>query len=245
MSAPGRLLAAVLASAAAHGAMLAGLLAADRPPRRATVTSVRLVELAFDRMPAASGEGPAPMHPPGGPPFPPSPERTPEKTSGTSARSTSPRGETSGTFARSTFARTFARSEAAGTPASDGEDGSAAPGKEDGARQGAQGEHGLASTVRQGDGQGGGVDPRLAELHRRLAEAAARCYPPAAQRLRLQGEVPLRFCLDAHGGASGLSLLGTTGSDLLDRSALECVVPGAEPLPALAGCFQVAVRFGG
>jgi protein TonB len=93
---------------------------------------------------------------------------------------------------------------------------------------------------------GGGVgDARLGELHRRLAEAAARCYPEAARRFRLTGEVPLRFCLDGRGTARAVSLEGSTGSPLLDRSALECVVPGAEPLPGFEGCFLVPVRFGG
>jgi periplasmic protein TonB len=92
---------------------------------------------------------------------------------------------------------------------------------------------------------GGGSASLLGELHRRLSEAATRCYPPAARRLRLRGEVPLRFCLDAAGSASALSLEGSTGSPVLDRSALECVVPGAAPLPGVVGCFQVAVRFGG
>jgi TonB family protein len=86
---------------------------------------------------------------------------------------------------------------------------------------------------------------RLGELHRRLAEAAARCYPTAAQRFRLTGEVPLHFCLDAAGVATALSLEGSTGSALLDRSALECVVAGAQPLSGFEGCFLVPVRFGG
>lgn len=93
---------------------------------------------------------------------------------------------------------------------------------------------------------GSGVaDARLGELHRRLAEAAARCYPEAARRFRLTGEVPLRFCLDGRGTAKAVSLEGSTGSPLLDRSALECVVPGAEPLSGFEGCFLVPVRFGG
>jgi TonB family protein len=86
---------------------------------------------------------------------------------------------------------------------------------------------------------------RLGELHRRLAEAAVRCYPAAARRFRLRGEVPLHFCLDAGGAATALSLEGSTGSPLLDRSALECVVPGAQPLSGFEGCFLVPVRFGG
>jgi TonB family protein len=86
---------------------------------------------------------------------------------------------------------------------------------------------------------------RLGELHHRLAEAAARCYPQAARRFRLQGEVPVHFCLDAAGTATALSLEGSTGSALLDRSALECVVQGAAPLSGFEGCFLVPVHFGG
>jgi TonB family protein len=109
-----------------------------------------------------------------------------------------------------------------------------------------------AVEARTGAGVGAGamgVGPasgaRLEELHRRLAEAAARCYPLAARRFRLTGEVPLHFCLDAAGAATALSLEGSTGSALLDRSALECVVAGAQPLSGFEGCFLVPVRFGG
>ena len=94
-------------------------------------------------------------------------------------------------------------------------------------------------------GVGGVSQERLGELHRRLAEAAERCYPAAARRFRLRGEVVLHFCLDAAGAATALSLEGSTGSPLLNRSALECVVPGAQPLSGFEGCFLVPVRFGG
>jgi periplasmic protein TonB len=213
VSPPGRLVAAVLVSAAVHAALLGVLLVAGRPPGAATITSVRLVEVAVDGAAVASAEAPA----------------SPRRGKG-SARP---------------FAAEVARPEAP-TPSPEADRGQGAPGEGLEAAAGSGTE--VGGGAREGGGPGaagGGADPRLAELHRRLAEAAARCYPPAAQRLRLRGEVPLRFCLDAQGGASGLSLLGTTGSTLLDRSALECVVPGAEPLPPLAGCFQVAVRFGG
>jgi TonB family protein len=108
---------------------------------------------------------------------------------------------------------------------------------------GATGEAGPASV--RGTGVGGASRERLGELHRRLAEAAERCYPAAARRFRLRGEVVLHFCLDAAGAATALSLEGSTGSPLLNRSALECVVPGAQPLSGFEGCFLVPVRFGG
>jgi TonB family protein len=107
----------------------------------------------------------------------------------------------------------------------------------------ATGEAGPASV--RGTGVGGASQERLGELHRRLAEAAEHCYPAAARRFRLRGEVVLHFCLDAAGAATALSLEGSTGSPLLNRSALECVVPGAQPLSGFEGCFLVPVRFGG
>jgi len=55
--------------------------------------------------------------------------------------------------------------------------------------------------------------------------------------------VPLHFGLDAAGRPSDVRLLGTTGSELLDRAARDCVVPGALPLPPVPGCYTVEVRF--
>jgi TonB family protein len=107
----------------------------------------------------------------------------------------------------------------------------------------ARSEGGPASV--RGTGVGGVSQERLGELHRRLAEAAERCYPAAARRFRLRGEVMLHFCLDAAGATTALGLEGSTGSPLLNRSALECVVPGAQPLSGFEGCFLVPVRFGG
>src|SRR5262249_24079316 len=69
----------------------------------------------------------------------------------------------------------------------------------------------------------GEASDRVAELHRRLAESAQRCYPSAARRLRLRGEVGLHFCLSEQGRASVASLRGSTGSALLDAAARECV----------------------
>jgi TonB family protein len=93
-----------------------------------------------------------------------------------------------------------------------------------------------------GPGRAGGfVD--AAELHRRLDASAQRCYPAAALRFRLEGEVPINFCLDGSGGLSTVTLQGSTGSPILDRAAQGCVVQGAVPLPATSGCYDVQVRF--
>jgi len=96
-------------------------------------------------------------------------------------------------------------------------------------------------------GSAGGSGPRslLGELSARLARSAARCTPAGVVRSSRGGapEVPLHFCLDGAGRPSAVGLEGTTGSELLDRAARDCVVPGAAPLPPLPGCYTVAVRF--
>jgi outer membrane biosynthesis protein TonB len=98
---------------------------------------------------------------------------------------------------------------------------------------------------RPGGSTGTSESSLLEALSRRLAWSAERCAPQAAVRLARHGVpgVPLRFCLDAAGRPSGVGLLGTTGSELLDRAARDCVVPGALPLPPAPGCYTVEVRF--
>jgi hypothetical protein len=85
----------------------------------------------------------------------------------------------------------------------------------------------------------------LAALSQRLAWSAARCAPAEVVRTVRHAVpgVPLYFCLDAGGRPSDVRLLGTTGSERLDRAARDCVVPGALPLPPVPGCYTVDVRF--
>ena len=106
-----------------------------------------------------------------------------------------------------------------------------------------------------GTGEGPGTEPAgsggqdsaslLGALSQRLAWSAARCAPAEVVRTSRHAipGVPLHFCLDAAGRPSDVGLLGTTGSDVLDRAARDCVVPGALPLPAVPGCYTVEVRF--
>jgi len=77
----------------------------------------------------------------------------------------------------------------------------------------------------------------------RLSAAALRCYPPEAVRFRLAGEAELSFCLSAEGQASAVRLTRSSGSEVLDRAASECVLPGALPVPGFAGCYELPVRF--
>ena len=85
----------------------------------------------------------------------------------------------------------------------------------------------------------------LAALSQRLAWSAARCAPAEVVRTGRHAipGVPLHFCLDGAGRPSDVGLLGTTGSEVLDRAARDCVVPGALPLPPVPGCYTVEVRF--
>jgi TonB family protein len=90
-----------------------------------------------------------------------------------------------------------------------------------------------------------GVRSKLGELHQRLSDSARRCYPPAAARLGLRGEVQLHFCLSRDGAALVADLWGSTGSSLLDRAARECVLAGALPVSGIPGCYEVPILFAG
>jgi TonB family protein len=103
---------------------------------------------------------------------------------------------------------------------------------------------GQSATGEQGaSGRVATTPERITELHQRLATSARRCYPPTARRLRLHGEVGLHFCLNSDGFAQSQALRGSTGSALLDRASLECVLAGALPAPGMVGCYDVQVRF--
>lgn len=92
-----------------------------------------------------------------------------------------------------------------------------------------------------GGGDGANVSE---ELHRRLVAAARSCYPTAAKRLRLEGQARLTFCLDERSSIRSRRIDASTGTAVLDRAALECVLDRASPLQAPPGCYTVPVRFG-
>jgi protein TonB len=100
------------------------------------------------------------------------------------------------------------------------------------------------SAAGTGTGVEGGGSTALAELASRLGDAARGCYPAAARRLRLRGEVGVVFCVGEGGLASSVRVERSSGSALLDGAASSCVVPGALPSPGASGCFSLPVRFG-
>ena len=90
---------------------------------------------------------------------------------------------------------------------------------------------------------GGGAPRSTGLLMARLTAAALRCYPAEAVRFRLSGEARLSFCLGDDGRASAVAVARSSGSEVLDRAASDCVLPGALPLPGAAGCYELPVRF--
>ena len=102
------------------------------------------------------------------------------------------------------------------------------------------------AAVAGGGGGGPAVGAAAVEeaLSARLADAAARCYPLAARRYRLEGTAVVRFCLDAQGALASAEVRTPSGAALLDGAATACVVPGALPFPPGAGgCYRVPVHF--
>jgi TonB family protein len=88
---------------------------------------------------------------------------------------------------------------------------------------------------------GGG--PNLGAFVERLKRSAQRCSP---RRLGHAAEASLarvRFCVDPLGRPETVTLLQSTGDPRLDRAAVECVIPGAAPLPATDSCLVVPLRF--
>ncbi|MFT3711038.1 MAG: TonB family protein [Archangium sp.] len=131
------------------------------------------------------------------------------------------------------------------------------PAGDDGAGEGQGDAPAAPSSAAEGDGSAGqgGAAPAPAAptpdfdalVHGRLVNAAAQCYPAAARRFKQQGTVELSFCADASGALNQGSVKKSSGSELLDRAATECVLARASPFPSGAEgrCYSLPVRFGG
>ncbi|HWV37175.1 MAG TPA: TonB family protein [Vulgatibacter sp.] len=103
------------------------------------------------------------------------------------------------------------------------------------------GRGGGTGSGRGGRGSGGVAD--WAELEAHLRSHAARCYPPAARRRGVQGGAEVHFCVGADGTPGAIRLESSSGSSLLDRAAIDCVLRGAAPLPGPRGCVTLPVWF--
>ena len=264
MSAP-PLSRAVAASAAVHLAVAAGLLALAHPPV-SMPPPLRVALLASpgppEGAPNAAGGGARALPPPevqkppaSTPPATPRPSRAARRSEpepgpdGTGSAASLAPAEALVTPVQSDLwvlgAPSSPRSPRATPEPTAG--GTGPPGNATAVPAGREGGDGPgAMPAGEGAGTGGSsAASLLAALSQRLAWSAERCAPAAVVRLsrRTVPGVPLHFCLDAAGRPSDVDLLGTTGSDDLDRAARDCVVPGALPLPPAPGCYTVEVRF--
>lgn len=83
----------------------------------------------------------------------------------------------------------------------------------------------------------------LRAITRRLFAAATPCYPRSAQMRGQEGVAQMRFCLDARGTPSQISLVRSSGFAQLDVAA-RCTIERAAPFPPLPGrCLTVPIRF--
>jgi protein TonB len=83
-----------------------------------------------------------------------------------------------------------------------------------------------------------------AEIESRLRAATSGCYPYAAIRANLEGVTKLGFCVGESGMAGRVQIVQSSGAPLLDRAALDCILPAAMPFPpAKHLCVTVPIRF--
>lgn len=94
-----------------------------------------------------------------------------------------------------------------------------------------------------GTGHGTGTENAHGALLAHLRDHAQRCYPRAARNRRTHGVVEVSFCIDGAGRPAKETVVHTSGSPLLDRVAIDCVIRGSAPLPAPASCYTVPIRF--
>jgi hypothetical protein len=266
---PPRLSRALAASAVVHVGLLGGLLALAHP-RLAAVPAMRVALLGAPGAAALPPGGPGPdgpaLHPSappaGGAPAKPSPPRPVMRhprpadahPDGAALSASAEAGRVTALVTpvqSDVWMLAAPTNEAKRAPAPDGigvaaVTGAGPPDRPD-STTASPGVPGGPSRGATSAGPGGSEGPAslLAALSQRLAWSAERCAPAAVVRSarRPVPGVPLHFCLDAAGQPSDVGLLGTTGSEQLDRAARDCVVPGAAPLPPVPGCYTVEVRF--
>jgi protein TonB len=82
----------------------------------------------------------------------------------------------------------------------------------------------------------------------RIVEAAAADYPPLAQMAGLHGTAVIRLDLTDTGHIAHASVMTSSGSDILDRAALEAVdatsyAPETQSCTPVAGTYAVEVDF--
>jgi TonB family protein len=245
-----RLLLAVAASVAAHGAILvaAAWLPAPAAPGAEETIAFEVVETEPEPVvePAPEPE-PAPVMPASRiaarpAPAPPAPDaaRAPESPEppGAPAPEPPPDEPLSGALAA---ADALPADAAGGIPVAVSSH-AVAGALTGGAGRGGGGA-GVGTGSSAGIGPGGGGGNAHGALLARLRSRTAGCYPRAAVRRRVEGVARVSFCVAPDGTPDSLRLVAGSGSHLLDGAALDCVVRGAAPLPDPGACVVVPIDF--
>lgn len=98
---------------------------------------------------------------------------------------------------------------------------------------------GADASTREGGADAGSGNAAVSNYPGRVARKlqAALRYPPAAARRGITGEARVHFVVDAGGRVRDVRLVASSGSDLLDRAAVETVRRAAPlpPIPKAAG----------
>jgi len=87
---------------------------------------------------------------------------------------------------------------------------------------------------------GGGLDPILSSILRKL-EAAKR-YPRIARKMGIEGTAVIRFKLRPEGQVEAAEIVDSSGSEILDKASLE-TVRAAAPFPYKEGWLKVGIVF--
>ncbi len=99
-----------------------------------------------------------------------------------------------------------------------------------------------SSPTGQRSGQGSGTDSSsLLGLIRKKIEQAKH-YPVLARARKVEGVSVLNFSINASGGVETLSLVKSSGSDILDQEAL-ATVKRASPLPYYSLPIKISIKF--
>ena len=98
---------------------------------------------------------------------------------------------------------------------------------------------GASTGAGSGDGELG-KESVLAQIKERIA--AAKRYPPLARRRGIEGEVVVRFSIDAAGAPQTIEIIRSSGSPILDEEVRATVLRAA-PMPVYAAPISVPVVF--
>jgi len=103
-----------------------------------------------------------------------------------------------------------------------------------------EGPQGQMASIHHSSGSGGGLDPILSLILRKLE--AAKQYPRMARRMGIEGTAVVSFKLKPEGRVEAVEIVDSSGSEILDRASLE-TVHAAAPFPYKEGWLKVGIVF--